>query len=260
MNEQIKTMEVESTAVRERLDREAAFHDTSFSSDLRAEADKFYSITRTSKGRYHELIFNDVRGKSVLEYGCGTGSSAFDIARLGGHVTGIDISPVAIELAIRQAADEGVSERTRFLLMNAEELEFPDRSFDVICGSGILHHLDLEKSYSEIARVLKPGGVGVFFEPLGHNPLINWYRNRTPEMRTPDEHPLLMRDLEIAERYFSKVEVKYYHLFSLGVVPLRSTPLFTPLFKLTEMLDRAAMAVIPPLKKWAWISVMALRK
>lgn len=38
-----------------------------------------------------------------------------------------------------------------------------------------------------------------FSEPLGHNPIINWYRNRTPEMRTEDEHPLLIKDIEFAK-------------------------------------------------------------
>ena len=256
----MKTMEGESTEVRERLDREAAFHDNSFSSDLRADADKFYAVTITSMNRYRQLIYQNVRGKSVLEYGCGTGSSAFDIARLGGRVTGIDISQVAIDLATKKAHVEGVSDRTTFMLMNAEELSFPDESFDIICGTGILHHLDIERSYSEIARVLKPGGMGVFFEPLGHNPLINWYRGRTPQMRTPDEHPLLAHDLKLAERYFSAVDVEYFHLFSLGIVPLRNTPLFKPLYALTEMLDRVSMAIIPPLKNWAWYSVLALRK
>lgn len=250
----------EASQLQDRLESEAAFHDESFSTGVRADADKFYSVTITSRRRYQQLIFENVCGKNVLEYGCGTGSNAFDIARLGGRVVGIDISPVAIKMATKQAAAEGLSDRAEFLLMNAEELPFDDASFDIIGGSGILHHLDLEKSYGEIARVLKPGGVGVFFEPLGHNPVINWYRNRTSHMRTPDEHPLLMSDLKLAKRSFSSVEVRFYHLFSLGVVPFRLTPLFKPLYGLTERLDRIAMTIIPPLKSWAWCSVIELRK
>jgi ubiquinone/menaquinone biosynthesis C-methylase UbiE len=76
----------------------------------------------------------------------------------------------------------------QFDVMNAEELEFEDAAFDVIFGSGIIHHLDVPRAYSELARVLAPGGSAVFVEPLGHNPLIRVFRNRTPELRTPDEH------------------------------------------------------------------------
>ena len=119
-------------------------------------------------------------------------------AAAGAHATGIDISPVAIEMGVREAASRGLRDRTHFAVMNAEALDFPDASFDRVCGSGILHHLDLKKAYGEIARVLRPNGYGIFLEPLGHNPLINWYRRRTPQMRTEDEHPLLKSDLALA--------------------------------------------------------------
>jgi ubiquinone/menaquinone biosynthesis C-methylase UbiE len=251
---------VEHSDVQQRLEREAAFHDVSFSSEVRADAYKFYTVTVTAVRRYQDLIFQNIAGKRVLEYGCGTGSSAFDLARSGATVVGIDISPVAIEMAARKAEEEGVGNSTEFQLMNAEELEFPDSSFDLICGTGILHHLDLEKSYSEIARVLAPGGRAVFSEPLGHNPLINWYRNRTPHMRTPDEHPLLARDLEMARKYFPTVDMRFFQLCSLGVVPFRSTPLFKPLYAVAEGVDRVMMKVVPGLKWWAWNVVIELRK
>ena len=91
-----------------------------------------------------------------------------------------------------------------------EALEAIDRddSFDLVCGSGILHHLDLPAAMRELARVLRPSGRAVFMEPLGHNPAINAFRNRTPELRTPDEHPLLGKDLKLCRRYFGSVEVK----------------------------------------------------
>jgi hypothetical protein len=56
------------------------------------------------------------------------------------------------------------------------------------------------------------------------------------------------------------VEVSFYHLFSLAIVPLRSTPLFKPLYALTEGIDRVVMTIIPPLRAWAWCAVIELRK
>lgn len=247
-------------ALLDRIENEAAFHDEVVASGARADARKFYAVTLNSRKHYHHLVFENVRRKNVLEYGCGGGSSAFEIARRGGHVVGIDISRVGLDVAAKRAQAEGVSNRAKFLLMNAEALSFGAGSFDLIVGSGILHHLDLERSLSEIARVLKPDGRAVFYEPLGHNPLINWYRKRTPHMRTPGEHPLLMRDIELARCRFASVNVTFHHLTSLGVVPLRSTPLFRPLYAMTEGLDRFIWSIIPPLRSWAWCAVLELRE
>lgn len=244
----------------ERLAREATFHDHGVgASRARASTEKFYAVTRSSLKRYRELVLADVSGQRVLEYGCGAGSAAFDIARAGGKVVGIDISPVRIELAQQQAKEQGVADRAEFRVMNAEELAFPAGSFDRVVGSGILHHLDLAHGYAEVARVLSPEGYGAFVEPLGHNPLINWYRRRTPQMRTPDEHPLRIEDLQLARQYFGAVETDFFHLFSLGAVPFRSTPLFGPLLAMAEAMDRAAMRFLPPVRRWAWMSVMSLR-
>jgi ubiquinone/menaquinone biosynthesis C-methylase UbiE len=196
----------------------------------------------------------------VLEYGCGTGSNAYDLARAGATVVGIDISPGSVDIAHRRSVADGLDDRIEFRVMNAEKLEFPDNSFDVICGTGILHHLDLERGYREILRVLKPGGYAVFTEPLGHNPLINMYRNRTPDIRTPDEHPLLAADLETARRIFPRVEFRHFHILSLGSVLFARTPLFKPVYAIAELVDRTLMRVIPPLRKMAWIVVLTMRK
>ena len=248
-------------ATQERLAREAEFHDHSFSTHMReSEVGKFYSIARRSYDCYRDLVFGNVAGKDVLEYGCGINSDGLALAAEGARVTGIDISPVAIEESNGLAKEQGLTDRVAYHVMNAEELTFPDNSFDLVCGIGILHHLDLEKGYSEVARVLRPGGYAVFHEPLGHNPLINRFRNRTPHLRTQDEHPLLREDLRRAKDYFSEVRPHYFHLTSLGIVPLRNTPVFKPLYALTEGLDRLLMTAIPPLKGWSWYCVMELKK
>lgn len=243
-----------------RLAREAAFHDTRFAENTRAATDKFYAITEASFAYFRKRVLDDIAGKSLLEYGCGTGSSAFDAAAAGGHATGIDISPVAIEMGAREAAKRGVSDRATFAVMNAEALEFGDASFDRICGSGILHHLDIVKAYSEIARVLRPGGYAIFLEPLGHNPLINWYRRRTPEMRTEDEHPLLKGDLALARQYFSNVRCRYFHLFALAAVPLHRSALFKPAAAVGEWVDKLLLAPFSPLRHQAWMVVVEFHK
>ncbi len=87
--------------------------------------------------------------------------------------------------------------------MDAENLKFNDHTFDLVYGSGILHHLSIEKAIVEIKRVLKKDGRAIFYEPLGHNIFINIFRLLTPSLRSEDEHPLLIKDLELIKRTFS---------------------------------------------------------
>lgn len=252
--------DVAASDVEERLKREAAFHDVAAQGELRTDAVKYYAVCISSDDYYRRALHANVAGKRVLEYGCGTGSMAYELAGLGANIVGIDISPGSVEIAHRKSVGEGLDDRIEFRVMNAEQLDFPDSSFDVICGTGILHHLDLEKAYREILRVLRPGGFAVFTEPLGHNPLINMYRNRTPEIRTPDEHPLLASDLEMAGRIFPSVDFRYFHVLSLGATLFAKTPLFKPVYALSEFADRLLMKVIPPYRKLAWIVVLTMRK
>ena len=241
-----------------RQEREAAFHDRVFEGGKRPETAKFYAVDESSSARYEQLLDAMPPGARVLEYGCGPGSAAYYLAERGAQVSGIDISSVAIERAEQAAAEQGQSDRTNFQVMDAEALEFEDHSFDLVCGSGILHHLDLERAFGEITRVLKPGGEGVFMEPLGHNPLINLYRRRTPDLRTEDEHPLLMGDLELARRYFGDVTAQFFHLQSLLAIPLRNRPSFSRAVAALDAADRALFRAVPATRRYAWMTVLRL--
>ena len=240
-----------------RLEREAKFHNKAFSEKTRAPAGKFYSVTNSSKQLYHRLLLRDCAGKRVLEYGCGTGSCAYDLARGNAAVTGIDIADGAIATAREKATAENLSDLTSFEVMNAEALDFETKCFDLACGSSILHHLDLERALSELRKVVKPDGRAVFFEPLGHNLLINLYRGLTPNLRTEDEHPLCQSDLKLLHRFFDQVELHYFHFLSLAAVPLRAFPGFEVVLGTLETLDRILFK-IPFFQRQAWIVVMQL--
>jgi ubiquinone/menaquinone biosynthesis C-methylase UbiE len=242
-----------------RLAREAEFHDQVFVDESRADASRFYAVASRSKSLYRQRVLRDCRGLDVLEYGCGPGSCAFDLARFGARVTGIDISPGAIELARQQAAAEGLSESLRLEVMNAESLPIDAGSYDRVCGSGILHHLDLSKALGEIRRVLRPTGDAVFFEPLGHNPLINWYRRRTPSMRTVDEHPLLAADLYLMASSFEASQVNYYHLTSLAAAFWPGRRGGSGLRWLLDVVDRGLLS-LPWVRRQAWIVIAELEK
>jgi SAM-dependent methyltransferase len=251
----------DSCSSSDRLSREAEFHDRLYSAATREAAGKYYAVVRRSRDAYRRILLEHAaRRERILEYGCGEGSYALDLAAVGAYVTGIDISTVAIDKSIGEARKRGLSERAEFVVMNAEATTFADNSFDLVCGTGILHHLNLANSYWEIARVLKPTGRAVFVEPLGHNPVINWYRRRTPAMRTPDEHPLLMSDLRLASRYFRRVDLDFNHFLSLLTVPLRNSYFFEPACALASGIDGLLMKMIPPFRRWAWTVTMIMTK
>lgn len=240
-----------------RLDREKEFHNEAFATNKRKSVKKYYKTTDRSKNFYRDKIHEDIAGKKVLEYGCGPGSQAFSLAKAGADVTAIDISDIAIEQTKEEAERQNV--KIECFVMDAEDLNFEDSSFDRVCGSGILHHLDLDRCYPELKRVLKSGGTGIFFEPMGYNPVINLYRNMTPDLRTDDEHPLLMEDFELAEIYFDEVTPHFFHLTSIAAsfIPVESaqSALAGPL----NTLDSVLFKSLPFLKKYAWITVLELR-
>lgn len=238
--------------------REQQFFNQVFSKNTRAAAtDKFYSITASSLAKYHALILDDCEGKTSLECGCGPGGVTFNLAAAGANATAIDISDVAIEACRSSARNKQIS--ASFVEMNAEQTKFEPASFDIVCGNGVLHHLDLRKAFREIARVMKPEGKAVFLEPLGHNRIINLYRTLTPALRTVDEHPLLMSDLRLAREYFAHVEVAFYHFTSLAAVPFRSTKAFERLSMLFEGLDQWLFHSFPWSRRYAWTAVLHLR-
>jgi SAM-dependent methyltransferase len=246
----------ETPAHPERKRREADFHNEEFSHSSREKALHFYSVAQPAMDFFQSEIMRRASGKTVLEYGCGPGTHSFRLAMNARWVIGIDISQVAIEQARERARTRGAG-NVEFHVMDAERLTFPDATFDLVCGRAIVHHLDVHRCFSTVARVLKPGGAALFQEPLGHNPLIELYRRRTPAMRTVDEHPLLMSDLAAARSYFDQVRFRPFVLSSLMAAFFSETVLFRPAFWLLSRLD-SALFLIPFLRRFAWTSIWTL--
>jgi SAM-dependent methyltransferase len=239
-------------------EREREFHNRAFADRTRRTLGGFYSIVRDARLEFEARLLPECEGLRVLEYGCGAGTYSAILAARGARVTGIDISDVAIEQASEKARSQGLS--VQYLRMDAEQLEFPTDTFDIICGVAILHHLDLDKAFSSLARVMKPGGRAVFWEPLGHNPAINLFRRLTPQLRTKDEHPLLMRDLGTANAYFEKVDHRFFNLSTPLALPLRNTRVLNTILDVLNGLDRLTFALCPPMKRYAWQVVSVLEK
>lgn len=247
-----------TTADTIRLDRELAFHDERFSSDERRKSHRFYAITGRSAAAYRAAVARVPRGARLLEIGCGDKAEAWDQDERGLDVTAIDISGVAVAQARDRAIGEG-RWRLDFVEMNAEALEFPDSSFDAVIGAGILHHLDLSAAVPEVARVLRPDGVGVFLEPLGLNPVLNLYRRVTPGERTPDEHPLVRADLRHLERWFEQVDLQFFHLTSLGALAFIASDRFDGALAALEQVDRRLLRRSRLAQDLSWFVTIEVR-
>ena len=100
-----------------------------------------------------------VRGKAVLDLGCGTGRHALWLARRGARVTALDFSEGMLAKARRKAG----AEKVRFLVHDLHRrLPFPDGRFDLVVSGLVLEHLrDLRHFFREAHRVLRPGGRAV---------------------------------------------------------------------------------------------------
>ncbi len=108
-------------------------------------------------------------GEAILDVGCGDGYYDALISRTGARVLGIDIHTRMLPFAQKYYSDE----RTKFVFMNAEEMDLPPQSFDKVMSLCVVEHFDRdEKVLQHISRVLKPGGRFVFSADSLSNPGI----------------------------------------------------------------------------------------
>lgn len=221
---------------------------------------KYYSITASSEKYKQDWLRQHCNETTtVLDFACGNGENGLYAASLGAKCIGIDISPEGIQNARKNAEDLGVEDRADFMVMDGENLEFEDSTFDLGVEYGALHHVDLDKALKELVRVLKPGARMLCIEAMRHNPLIHWYRKRTPHLRTEWEvdHILGVESLDQMRKHFHQVNVRFFHLTSLALVPFRKTPLFRWALPVFELVDRAVLSV-PAIGKFGWIMIIEL--
>lgn len=255
----MKKEERKTSILKSRKADEIKFHNKRFQGDSRSKLDSFYDPVRGGLKYYKESLTSFGIPETALEYGSGISSYAHYLAEKGSKVTGIDISEVAIKNCEERAIRRGVTNKTNFLLMDAEFPTFSSNTFDLVFGSGILHHLNIGRALREISRMLKPGGRAVFHEPLGHNPFISALRRLTPNARTRDEHPLLESDISKFNLYFNRIELRYYGFTTLLALPFKKRQIYTYLERLFEFID-TFLFKFKTIRKLAWTMVITFTK
>ena len=210
---------------------------------------------------YAYYLLGDVRGKRVVDFGCGSGANTALLAGRGAHLWGIDISEDLLRLGQRRLAISGRAGDATFIAGSAHDMPFPDNSIDVVFGIAILHHLDLDLVSREVRRVLKPGGRAIFQEPVRNSAVLRFLRSLIP-YRAPDispyERPLTDGELRRFADGFSSWSVRAFGLPHVQVGPL--LPVVKRFWRTLYAWDRRMLDRVPALARYASIRVISLRK
>lgn len=176
--------------------------------------------------RYYERLFDDIAakhagGKRALEIGCGTGGYARKLHAFGAaYVRAVDISSKRIAAAKPYEIPGALEYAVEDVAARAEDAAAPD-PYDLIVGRAVLHHLEYQDLLPRLyAETLTPGGLMLFWEPLGSNWMIKAYHLLAQGLHSEDERPFDRRDLRwLRARFadFTLTPVNYTSL-PLGVV------------------------------------------
>lgn len=147
---------------------------------------------------------------NILEIGCGTGVYTKFLARKlpESKITGLDISKNMITLARKKCRR---LKNVNFICKSFYESGLQKEKFDVVIGFYTLHHLNIEKTAKEIFRILKDGGLSLFYEPNILNPLVFLIKtNKFLKMRSGDSKDEGAINPLTIEKYFinfKKIEI-----------------------------------------------------
>lgn len=191
---------------------------------------------------YGEILKDNINSDStVMDLCCGDGIHSINLGYLSNHVIATDIAEYSIEIAKLRAKALNLNS-IQFLKGDAEDVQFPNNSFDVVTCVGSISYVELEKFTAEVLRILKPGGRFIAVDSFNHNPIYRFNRylhylqgnrsistlNRMPREKT----------LEYLEGQFQSLEKHYFGIF-IFIAPFLSRVLGgTKAKKVIDNLDK----------------------
>lgn len=170
---------------------------------------KEYHRLRVSGKKFHNeylempttlKLLGNVRGKKILDLGCGTGVYAKILTKKGARLKGIDISEKEIEIARKESPD------VEFIIGNAEKLPYKSKEFDIVLSCLVLEHFkDWNNVLKEVNRVLKKNGLFVF--SIG-NPVSNCIRKKGRNWQVVRNY---FKEQEVISYWWGDIYSKWYH-------------------------------------------------
>jgi ubiquinone/menaquinone biosynthesis C-methylase UbiE len=122
-------------------------------------------------------LLEDIKGKRILDAGCGSGIYTKILAERGANVQGLEISGEMLRIAKEHCKGLGIT----FKQGSIDKLPYPNNSFDIVVASLVIHYLkNPEKAFKEFNRVLKKNGTLIFST---HHPIMEAYKETQMEKR-----------------------------------------------------------------------------
>ncbi|MEO7598693.1 MAG: class I SAM-dependent methyltransferase, partial [Opitutus sp.] len=235
--------------VHDRKQAEELFHDEWAASEdvTRINVRQRNEACTAPEMRHIRKKLGDLRGRTLLDVGCGLGEASVYFAMEGATVTATDISPGMCNVTQRLAQVNSVSLVTHVSAIEDLGLR-PDQQFDIIYTGNTLHHADIAATLDNVLPHLKPEGIFVSWDPVAYNPIINLYRAIATKVRTEDEHPLRLRDVRAVTSRFVSAEVSWFWLTTQLIFMLMVVAQFRSPNK-----ERFWKKVIDEADAWAWL-------
>jgi SAM-dependent methyltransferase len=202
---------------------------------------------------YAHHLLGDVRGKTVIDFGCGSGENLVVLLHKGAKVIGLDISPDLVALSEKRVAQQAPGKTAKLLVESAYKTSLADNSVDAVFSIALLHHLDLAMACKEIRRILVDGGLFVMKEPVRFLKTMRFARNRLPARDdiSAYEHPLTREEMATITGSFA---VFADRAFRLPFVPVLGN------HRRVWLLDAWLLKNCPWLSPAATVRVLGMRK
>ncbi|MDY0028472.1 MAG: bifunctional 2-polyprenyl-6-hydroxyphenol methylase/3-demethylubiquinol 3-O-methyltransferase UbiG [Pseudobdellovibrionaceae bacterium] len=154
---------IQKHKARSTVDPEEISHFSSHAADWWDVNGTYAPLHKMAEARmkFISSAFGPLKGKSVLDIGCGGGLICEPLSRLGGKVTGVDADPHAIQVAREHALSHGVS--VTYKNAAAEDLVAAGEKFDYLTALEIIEHVSSPMAFVGLCSdLLKPGGKVIF--------------------------------------------------------------------------------------------------
>lgn len=145
------------------FEKEEKFHDEWANSESIDDilVDEYFESCTTPENKYILEKLGCIKGKRLLEIGCGLGEASVYFAKKGADVTASDLSGGMLKVASELAKKHNVNIKT--LKSRSDKIEAEDGYFDIVYAGNLLHHVDIDSTLKEVSRVLiRVGGICIY--------------------------------------------------------------------------------------------------